>query len=82
VPAMPGCVTCGRNLEEAQALIKDAINGYIESLRKHRVVSGQSFSKDLQLRVRFERGAAVSGHLPVPCPDRRHVHSQRSEKKW
>lgn len=35
VPAMPGCVTYGRNLEEAKALIKDAINGYIESLRKH-----------------------------------------------
>ena len=35
VPAMPGCVTYGRNLEEAKALIKDAISGYSESLRKH-----------------------------------------------
>jgi antitoxin HicB len=32
---MPGCVTYGRNLEEAKALVKHAINGYIESLRKH-----------------------------------------------
>jgi antitoxin HicB len=35
VPAMPGCVTYGRSLEEAKELVKDAINGYIQSLRKH-----------------------------------------------
>jgi antitoxin HicB len=35
VPALPGCVTHGRTLEEAKEMAKDAIIGYIESLRKH-----------------------------------------------
>jgi len=36
VPALPGCVTYGRTLVEARAMVKDAIAGYIESLRKHK----------------------------------------------
>ena len=36
VPALPGCVTYGRDLDEARRMAKDAIRGYIESLRKHR----------------------------------------------
>ena len=35
VPALPGCVTHGRTLDEAKGMAKDAILGYIESLRKH-----------------------------------------------
>ena len=35
VPALPGCVTEGDTLEEAIAMARDAIEGYIESLRKH-----------------------------------------------
>ncbi len=35
VPALPGCVTHGRTLEEAKAMARDAIFGYIESLKKH-----------------------------------------------
>jgi predicted RNase H-like HicB family nuclease len=35
VPALPGCVTYARSLEEAKELVKDAIAGYIESLKKH-----------------------------------------------
>jgi antitoxin HicB len=35
VPALPGCVTYGRTLAEAKRMAKDAISGYIESLRKH-----------------------------------------------
>jgi antitoxin HicB len=35
VPALPGCVTYGRNLTEAKKMAKDAISGYIESLKKH-----------------------------------------------
>jgi len=34
VPALPGCVTYGRNLIEARKMAKDAISAYIESLRK------------------------------------------------
>jgi len=35
VPALPGCVTEGDTLEEAIAMARDAIEGYIESLQKH-----------------------------------------------
>ncbi len=36
VPALPGCVTYGRTPAEAKKMAKDAIGGYIESLKKHR----------------------------------------------
>lgn len=35
VPSLPGCVTEGDTLEEAVEMAKDAIAGYIESLKKH-----------------------------------------------
>ena len=35
VPALPGCVTYGRTLAKAKEMARDAISGYIESLRKH-----------------------------------------------
>jgi antitoxin HicB len=34
-PQLPGCVTQGETVEEALTMIKDAIQGYITSLRKH-----------------------------------------------
>lgn len=34
-PALPGCVSQGETAEEALEMIKDAIQGYIESLKKH-----------------------------------------------
>ena len=33
-PALPGLVTEGDTLAEARAMVKDAIEGYLESLRK------------------------------------------------
>ena len=36
VPILPGCVTYGRTLAEAKKMAKDAISGYIESLKKHK----------------------------------------------
>ena len=33
--ALPGLVTEGDTLEEARAMAMDAIQGYLESLRKH-----------------------------------------------
>lgn len=33
VPALPGCFTEGETLEEAQSMAKDAIKGYMESLK-------------------------------------------------
>ena len=33
-PALPGLVTEGDTLDEAREMVKDAIRGYLESLRK------------------------------------------------
>jgi antitoxin HicB len=35
VPALPGCVTYGRALEESREMARDAVSGYIASLGKH-----------------------------------------------
>lgn len=32
VPALPGCITYGKTVEEAIEMSKDAISGYLESL--------------------------------------------------
>lgn len=34
-PSLPGCVSQGKNRTEALKNIKDAIKGYLESLKKH-----------------------------------------------
>ena len=34
-PALPGCVTQGETRQEALEMIRDAIEGYIASLKKH-----------------------------------------------
>ena len=36
VPALPGCVTYGRPVDEAREMVKDALTGYLASLRKHK----------------------------------------------
>jgi predicted RNase H-like HicB family nuclease len=36
VPALPGCVTYGRTLDEAREMVKDTISGHVASLRKHK----------------------------------------------
>ena len=35
VPSLPGCVSYGRTVEEANEMAEDAIRGYLASLRKH-----------------------------------------------
>jgi len=35
VPALPGCITYGSDLEEAKVNAKEAIELYIESLKEH-----------------------------------------------
>ena len=34
-PNLPGCISQGSSREEAEENIKDAIKGYLESLKKH-----------------------------------------------
>lgn len=36
VPALPGCVTYGKDLKEAKKMAVDAIGAYFASLKKHR----------------------------------------------
>ncbi|HXM21475.1 MAG TPA: type II toxin-antitoxin system HicB family antitoxin [Terriglobales bacterium] len=36
MPALPGCVTYRRTLPEARKMAKDAISGYVKSLREHK----------------------------------------------
>lgn len=35
VPALPGCITWGKTLEQARKMAADAIQGYLASLVKH-----------------------------------------------
>jgi predicted RNase H-like HicB family nuclease len=35
VPALPGCGSQGETVDDAVAMTKDAIQGFIESMRKH-----------------------------------------------
>ncbi len=35
VPSLPGCITYGKNLQEAKKMASDAIKGYVASLKKH-----------------------------------------------
>ena len=46
-PALPGLVTEGETLEKARAMAKDAIGGYLESLRK----DGQPIPKDVPITL-------------------------------
>ncbi|OGF66905.1 MAG: antitoxin HicB [Candidatus Fischerbacteria bacterium RBG_13_37_8] len=42
VPTLPGCITYGKDLKEAQKMAKDAIKLYIKSQKKH----GESVTDD------------------------------------
>ncbi len=35
VPSLPGCISYGKDLKEARKMAKDAIKGYLVSLKKH-----------------------------------------------
>ena len=45
VPALPGCITQGQTKEEALEHAKEAIQGYLESLRK----DGIAVPEDVEL---------------------------------
>lgn len=56
IPALPGCITEGDTLEEAMEMIKDAISGYIASLKKH----GEP--------IPLESGPSLVSVIDVPVP--------------
>lgn len=35
VPSLPGCITYGETIEESLTMVREAIEGYIESLKGH-----------------------------------------------
>jgi antitoxin HicB len=35
VPALPGCVTYGETVDDSLSMVKEAIEGYLESLKAH-----------------------------------------------
>lgn len=54
VPALPGCITYGKDLREAKRQAQDAIRGYTTSMRKHneRVPTDEkSFISSVQVNV-------------------------------
>jgi len=57
VPALPGCVTYGKDLKEAKEMVKDAIKGYIASLKKHREpipTEHESFFSSIDINIKRE----------------------------
>lgn len=46
-PTLPGCISQGKNRTEALANIKDAIKGYIESLKKHKEPIPSSINEEV-----------------------------------
>ena len=53
VPSLPGCGSQGETVEEAVEMTRDAIGGYLESLRAH----GESLPQDESLVVKVTVGA-------------------------
>ena len=51
VPALPGCVSEAETLEEARANIKEAIEGYLETLIAH----GEPIPEDIKPEPRHEK---------------------------
>lgn len=61
VPALPGCITYGKDIEEAQRMAKEAIECYIGSLKKHRepvpASDTASFFGSIELPIRSPSAA-------------------------
>jgi antitoxin HicB len=60
VPGLPGCVSQGETREEALAMIKEAIEGYLESLDAH----GDPIPKPTSSAIRTGRTASSSRCTP------------------
>jgi antitoxin HicB len=51
VPALPGCISEGDTIEEARMNIREAIEGYIESLQAH----GEPIPEDIKTEPLYEK---------------------------
>ncbi len=59
VPALPGCVTQGETFEEATAMIKDAIAGYLEVLKEEGQEMPQEQSDVVITQVSIQNPTAI-----------------------
>lgn len=62
VPALPGCVTYGKNLYEAQEMARDAITVYLASLKKHREPLPPSDADSFLGSVELQLATPMSTH--------------------
>ncbi len=46
-PSLPGCISQGKTRKEALENIKDAMQGYIESLKKHKEAISPSIQEEM-----------------------------------
>ena len=60
VPALPGCHTWGKTIDEARAMVRDAIDVYLRSL----VADGERVPTDSGFEL-FETVSAPKGARPV-----------------
>ena len=63
VPALPGCVTQGETLEEAQVMVKDAIELYLSFLKDEGMEIPRENDKVMITKVSVENPANVHGNL-------------------
>ena len=56
VPALPGCHTWGKTINEAREMVRDAINVYLRSV----IADGQPVPEDLGMEL-FETVSAPKG---------------------
>ena len=54
VPSLPGCVTYGKDLDEARQMASDAISDYLVSLKKHNEPIPDD-SRDFIAAIEFEK---------------------------
>ncbi|MFH1192272.1 MAG: type II toxin-antitoxin system HicB family antitoxin [bacterium] len=55
VPSLPGCVSYGKTIDEAQKMITDAISGYLTSLKKHKEPMPSSDEKNFISTIRVSK---------------------------
>lgn len=54
VPALPGCITYGSDIDEAKKMVEDAIQVYLESLKKHsEPIFDDADTLETQLSIRY-----------------------------
>jgi antitoxin HicB len=60
VPALPGCVTWGKTVEEAVAMAREAIEGHLQALAEHgQPIPEEDVRAPLQTRVEVQLAAAT-----------------------